>query len=78
MVGGDGWLIKEIVEEREGAGHVAEGIGDLLARSFAEGDDFSGGGDGIPRDDGDAPEEELDPAFPIAMAADGGEAVVVF
>lgn len=78
LVGGDGWLFEEIVEERVRAGHATEGVGDLLVSGFTESDDIPGGGDGIPRDGGDALEEEFDPAFPIALLADGGEAVVVF
>ena len=78
LIGGDGGMLEEVVEEWEGAGHFSGGIGDLLAGGFAEGDDFTSGGDGIAGDGGDAAEEEFDPAFPVARAADGSEAVIVF
>jgi len=78
LIGGDGGMLEEVVEEREGTIHIANGIGNLLAGRFAEGDDFTGGGDGITGDGGNASEEELDPAFPVTSAADRGEAVIIF
>ena len=78
LIGGDGGMLEEVVQEGEGTVHIADSIGDFLAGRFTESDDSSSCGDGITRDGGDAAEEEFDPAFPIAMAADGGEAVIVF
>jgi len=46
-VGGDGGLFEEVVEKWKSTGHAAEGVCDLLAGGFAEGDDFSGSGDRI-------------------------------
>lgn len=78
LVGGNCGLCKEIVEKRVRAGHATEGIGDLLVSAFAEVDDFAGGGGSIMGNRGDAPEEEFDPALPVAGAADGSKAVIVF
>ena len=78
MVRGNSGLLEEVIEKWERTGHVAKGIGHLLAGLFAKGNDFSGGGNGISRDSGNATEEEFNPTFPVAIAADRGEAVIVF